>query len=164
MRKARGRRWRLATDRGTAWHLAFRVLSERPDLAVRLPAATGLDPATLAANAAQLQAMRGWLAAQGYTLLLLELPLQITASDGSQVNGIIDCLAEGPEGYAIIDHKSGPCPDPDTRFANYLPQLLAYRDAVRHCLPGKPIRLLVINWMNEGRLSSQRIPEPESVS
>ena len=154
----------LATDRGTAWHLAFRVLSERPEMTARLSAATGLDPATLNAIAAQSSAIRDWLAAQGYTRLHHELPLQITAPDGSQINGVIDCLAEGPEGYAIIDHKSGPCPDPDTRFATYLPQLRAYAAAVEHCTPGKPVRLLAINWMNEGRISSHRISEPESVT
>ena len=58
----------LATDRGTAWHLAFRVLSQRPDMTARLSAATGLDPATLNANAAQSSTIRDWLAAQGYTL------------------------------------------------------------------------------------------------
>jgi len=154
----------LATDRGTAWHLAFRVLSERPDMRARLSTASGLDPATLDAIAAQSSAMRDWLAAQGYTRLHHELPLQITALDGSQINGVIDCLAEGPEGYAIIDHKSGPCPDPDTRFATYLPQLRAYAAAVEQCMPGKPVRLLGINWMNEGRLSSQRVSEPEGVT
>ncbi|MDT8854872.1 UvrD-helicase domain-containing protein [Paracoccaceae bacterium Fryx2] len=154
----------LATDRGTAWHLAFRVLSERPEMTARLSTASGLDPATLDAIAAQSSAMRDWLAAQGYTRLHHELPLQITALDGSQINGVIDCLAEGPEGYAIIDHKSGPCPDPDTRFATYLPQLRAYAAAVEHCMPGKPVRLLAINWMNEGRISSHRISEPESVT
>ena len=154
----------LATDRGTAWHLAFRVLSERPEMTARLSAATGLDSATMDAIAAQSSAVRDWLAAQGYTRLHHELPLQITAPDASQINGIIDCLAEGPEGYAIIDHKSGPCPDPDARFATYLPQLRAYADAVEHCMPGKPVRLLAINWMNEGRLSSHLISEPESVT
>ena len=141
-----------------------RVLADRPDMRARLSTASGLDPATLDAIAAQSSAMRVWLAVQGYTRLHHELPVQITAPDGSQINGVIDCLAEGPEGYAIIDHKSGPCPDPDARFATYLPQLRAYAAAVEHCMPGKPVRLLAINWMNEGRLSSHRISEPESVT
>jgi len=31
----------------------------------------------------------------------------------------------------IIDHKTGPAPDPEARFATYWPQLAAYADALR---------------------------------
>ena len=139
------------------------MLTDRPDLADRLPAATGLDPATLTAIAAQAEAIRTWLRREGYPTLHLELPLQVTRPDGSQTNAIIDCLAEGPQGFLILDHKSGPAPDPATRFAGYRPQLLAYAEAVTAAMPNRPVRALAVNWMNEGALSFLPL-EPETVA
>lgn len=152
-----------ATERGSAWHLAFRCLFERPDLRPRLAAATGIDPATLDRIAAQARSLRAWLAAQGYDRLLFELALQERPPDGSEVNAILDCLAEGPAGLLILDHKSGPCPDPALRFSGYLPQLAAYAGMVRRRWPAKPLRGIAINWMNEGLVSLSPIPEPEAV-
>lgn len=142
-----------ATERGTAWHLAFRVLAERPDLADRIAAATGLPEAAIAQIGKQAEALTGWLAGQGYDQLHFELPLQETAADGSETNAILDCLAEGPKGLLIVDHKSGPCPDPDARFASYRPQLDAYTAMVRAKWPGKPLNGIAIYWMSEGNLS-----------
>ncbi len=141
-----------ATERGTAWHLAFRVLCQRPNLRNRLTNSVGLDAATLDIMEAQASTVRGWLEGQGYDQLQFELPLQDVRADGSQTNAIIDCLAEGPYGLLILDHKSGPCPDPSVRFANYLPQLRAYAELLSlRCR--KPVRHLAINWMNEGVIS-----------
>lgn len=142
-----------ATERGTAWHLAFRVLAERPDLADRIAAATGLPEATIAQIGKQAEALTGWLAGQGYDRLHFELPLQEIAADGSETNAILDCLAEGPKGLLIVDHKSGPCPDPDARFAGYRPQLDAYAAMVRAKWPDKPLNGVAIYWMSEGNLS-----------
>lgn len=142
-----------ATERGTALHLAFRVLAKRPDLADRLPAATGLDPAVLAAVGGQVTALRDWLAAEGFPDLHLELPLHVTHPDGSETLGVIDALAMGPEGLMIIDHKSGPAPDPEARFAGYWPQLAAYAQAVALAFPGRPVRRVAVHWMEEGRLT-----------
>ncbi len=141
-----------ATERGSAWHLAFRTLAERPDLRHRLPAATGLEPATLDVIEDQVSAVRGWLADQGYDMLRFEVPIQETRADGSETNAIIDCLAEGREGYLILDHKSGACPDPEARFAGYLPQLATYADLVSS-RGGKPVRQIAIHWMSEGVVS-----------
>ena len=151
-----------ATERGTAWHLAFRVLAQRPDLAAQLPSATGLTETTVQEIATQARALTDWLAAQGYAQLHFELPMQAVAPDGSEVNAIIDCLAEGPHGLLIVDHKSGPCPDPEVRFATYRPQLMAYADLVRACWPDKPLQGIAINWMSEGTLSlsNATIKEP----
>ena len=44
-----------ATERGTAWHLAFRTLSQRPDLADQLAAATGLPETAIAQIGVQAQ-------------------------------------------------------------------------------------------------------------
>lgn len=142
-----------ATERGTAWHLAFRVLAQRPDLAPRIAAATGLSDAAIAQIGAQAQALTTWLAEQGYDHLHFELPLQEIAADGSETNAIVDCLAEGPKGLLIVDHKSGPCPDPAVRFAGYQPQLAAYAGMVRRNWPDKPVTGTAILWMSEGTLS-----------
>jgi ATP-dependent helicase/nuclease subunit A len=141
-----------ATERGSAWHLAFRTLAERPDLRDRLPAATGLDSASLAKIALQVAEIRGWLKEEGYDQLRFEVPIQATRSDGSETNAIVDCLAEGAEGYLILDHKSGACPDPESRFAGYLPQLAAYADLVSS-REGKPVRQIAVHWMSEGMVS-----------
>lgn len=143
----------LATDRGTAWHLAFRVLVDRPDRAGALAAATGLGEAALEVIGQQAAELRNWLADQGYDRLYFELPLQESHPDGSETNAIIDCLAEGPKGLIIVDHKSGPCPDAEARFAGYLPQLSDYARLLGRTRPDKPVRGIAINWMNEGRLS-----------
>jgi len=142
-----------ATMRGTAWHLAFRVLIQRPDREAQLRAATGLSEATLKEIAAQAEQLTTWLSTRGYDRLHFELPLQEMAPDGSETNAIVDCLAEGPTGLLIIDHKSGACPDPEARFANYLSQLTAYADLVRLNWPDKRLDGIAINWMSEGTLS-----------
>jgi hypothetical protein len=147
-----------ATERGTAWHLAFRVLAGRPDLSDRVGAATGLPDATIAQIAAQAQALTGWLEERGYDRLHFELPLQEVAADGSETNAIVDCLAEGPRGLLIVDHKSGPCPDPEARFAGYRPQLDAYAAMIRSKWPDKPLNGVAIHWMSEGTLSLADAP------
>jgi ATP-dependent exoDNAse (exonuclease V) beta subunit len=142
-----------ATDRGTAYHLAFRTLAERPDLAARLPAATGLSNETISAIEKQVHALRSWLASLGFNRLSFELPLQVRANDGSETNAIIDLLAESDDALAIVDHKTGPCPNPEIRFVSYLPQLEAYARLLAARYPDKPVFFLVINWMDEGQIS-----------
>jgi len=142
-----------AAERGTAWHLAFRVLAERPDLVDRIAAATGLPEKAIEQIARQAKALSRWLVARGYDKLHFELPLQEIAVDGSETNAILDCLAEGPHGLLIIDHKSGPCPDPSARFSSYQPQIDAYATMVRRKWPDKPLNGVAIHWMSEGTLS-----------
>ncbi|WP_428925419.1 UvrD-helicase domain-containing protein [Marinibacterium sp. SX1] len=146
-----------ATDRGTAWHLAFRVTAERPDMADRLSRATGLSETTLAQIRSQANSLLSWLGDRGFDRLLFELPLQEIDPDGSETNAVIDCLAEGPDGLLIVDYKSGACPDPDARFATYRPQLEAYAAMARRTWPEKPVVGLAILWMSEGTLSLDRI-------
>ena len=142
-----------ATDRGTAWHRALRTVLARPDLAPRLPASTGLNDAACAQIAAQAEALKAWLAARGFDHLHHEIPLQAVSPDGSETNAILDLLAEGPAGLLIVDHKSGPCPEPHMRFAAYRPQLSAYEDLVRAQWPSKHLQGVAINWMSEGVLT-----------
>jgi len=142
----------IATERGTAWHLASRVLLKRPDRRDALSAATGLTDETLDQIAAQVAALDNWLTASGYPEAQLELPLQTLHEDGSETNAVVDWLAIGPEGVLIVDHKSGPAPDPATRFAGYLPQFNAYQEVVETVL-GHRVDGYVVNWMSEGRVS-----------
>ena len=150
-----------AIERGTAWHLAFRVLASRPEMADRLKAATGLTDTAITQIAAQARALTGWLTDQGYETLHFEMPFQEASADGSEVNAIVDCLAEGQQGLLIIDHKSGPCPDPASRFATYQPQLADYAAIVRRHWPDKPLRGVAIHWMSEGTLSVGHAPVEE---
>lgn len=78
-----------ATDRGTAYHLAFRTLAERPDLAPRLSAATNLTDEIITSIANQVTTLRAWLASLGFNRLHFELPIQVRADDGSETNAII---------------------------------------------------------------------------
>ena len=78
--------------------------------------------------------------------------------DGSETNAILDCLAEGPQGLMIVDHKSGTCPDPTERFATYQPQLAAYAAMVRRRWPDKPLQGVAIHWMSESTLSVAAAP------
>jgi ATP-dependent exoDNAse (exonuclease V) beta subunit len=157
------RQKRAAADLGNAWHLAFRVFASRPDMAGHLADATGVPPETLSEVQENTSRVTSWLKDEGYDKLHFELPLQVTAPDGSQTNAIIDCLAEGPDGFLILDHKSGPCPDPEARFISYLPQLQAYADLITATRPDKPLRGLAINWMSEGTLSLCPVATKETV-
>ncbi|WP_114965330.1 UvrD-helicase domain-containing protein [Alkalilacustris brevis] len=139
--------------RGTAWHLALRTALARPDLQDRAGAATGLGPQTLTAIAAQADALRRWLEAKGYARLHVELPIQIEAASGAQTNAIIDLLAEGENGFLIVDHKSGGAEDLAARHATYQPQLSAYAEAVATQFPDKPVRGTAINWMRRGSVT-----------
>ena len=152
-----------ATERGTAWHRAFRVLASRPDLAQHLPAATGLDAPTLSAIMGQVTSLKDWLQREGFPDLHLEVPIHVTHPDGSETLGILDAVAMGPDKMLIIDHKTGPTPDPQARFATYWPQLSAYADALCLSLPDRPLRGVAIHWMNEGALSFLPL-EPETVT
>lgn len=142
-----------ATDRGTAWHLAFRVLATRPEQAPRLPAATGLSDAALTTLVDRVRSLTAWLEAQGYPTLEVEVPLHVTHPDGSETLGILDAIAIGARGLLILDHKTGPAPDPEARFVTYWPQLAAYADALRLQFPHHPVTGVAVHWMDEGTLS-----------
>lgn len=152
-----------ATERGTAWHRAFRVMASRPDLASSLPAVTGLDAGALDAITAQVSALKDWLTREGYPDLHLEVPIHVTHPDGSETLGILDAVATGPGRMLVIDHKTGPAPDPRARFATYWPQLAAYADALRLTFPAHQLRRVAIHWMNESSLSFLPL-EPEVVA
>ena len=120
------------------------------------------DRETLDAIAAQATAVTAWLRAEGFPELSFELPVQITAPDGSEINGVIDCLASGPAGHLILDHKSSPAPDPATRFEGYRTQLMAYAEALARLWPDRPVVAVAVNWMNEGSASVLELTTAEA--
>lgn len=138
------------TDRGTALHQALRVMMERPEMKLRLPGHTGLDAETVERVAHQALAVKSWLEDGGYTRISHEVPLVGLDANGSSVSAIVDCLAEGDDGLAIIDHKSDPVDDPEGRFPVYWPQLSAYVEAVGRAWPEKRVSLVGIHWMTRG--------------
>jgi hypothetical protein len=138
-------------------------MASRPDLASSLPAATGLDAIALAAITAQVAALKEWLAREGYPELHLEVPIHVTHPDGSETLGNLDAVAMGPGRMLVINHKTGPAPDPERRFATYWPQLAAYADALRLTFPAHRLQGVAIHWMNEGTLSFLPL-EPEVVA
>lgn len=142
----------LAADKGSAIHEALRVLLQRPDLKHRVGAHCRLADADVEALAVQVEGLRAVLADMGYGKLHVEQPLEIPLDDGGTQLAIIDLLAESADGYLIVDHKSGPAPDPASRFAAYWPQLTAYADAVDG-LGGKPVRGLAVFWTDCGAMT-----------
>lgn len=136
-------------ERGTALHLALRTFMARPDLAGHLPAATGLDAATLTLVRARAAALKGWLAEQGFERLAFEVPLLGRSPDGAEIPGSVDLLAEGPQGLLIVDHKTG---GSGMGLGPYWPQLAAYMGLVAEAFPGKPVLGAAIHWVDHGRL------------
>lgn len=135
--------------RGTAIHLALRTCLTRYDLTEALPKATGLDDATLALVAERAAALKAWLAADGYTDLLCEIPLLGRTKEGAEIPGMIDLLASGPKGCLLIDHKTGGAGE---GFGLYWPQLSAYADLVRDIFPTYKLNGVAVFWVDHGRL------------
>ncbi|WCT80264.1 UvrD-helicase domain-containing protein [Novosphingobium humi] len=141
-----------AAEKGTAVHEALRILLQRPDLAHRVAAHCRLDAEDVEALTAQARGLATALAAKGYPELHVEQVLEIPLADGGTLSAIVDLIAEGPDGYIIVDHKSGPVPDHGLRMAGYWPQLAAYADAVE-AAGDKPVRGVAVFWTETGEWS-----------
>ena len=135
--------------RGTALHLAIRTYLTRSDLIEALPAATGLDEATLGQVAERAKALKAWLSANGYTDLQCEIPVLGHTSEGAEIPGMIDLLAIGPKGCLLIDHKSGGA---GLGLGPYWPQLSAYGGLVRDMFPSYELNGVAVLWVDHGRL------------
>ncbi len=142
----------LATEKGTSIHEAFRILLSRPDMKSKVGPHCRLTEVDVDALAAQAQGLHSRLSSLGFPTLHVEQPLEVRLSDGGTLMAIIDLLAEGEAGYMIVDHKSGPVPDHELRFASYWPQLSAYADAI-DALGGKPVVGVSIFWTNSGEIT-----------
>ncbi|RME14437.1 MAG: hypothetical protein D6801_09255 [Alphaproteobacteria bacterium] len=112
------------------------------DLRARLTAATGLEADALDILQAQAEALRTWLRSEGYTQFDCEVPIQRREATGAEFNGVIDLLAEGDGKRLILDHKSG-----SGRMADYLPQLLAYREQLVR-LGGDKATDIAVHWID----------------
>ncbi len=153
-----------AAERGTACHLAFRVMFERPEDKTRLVAASPLSETEINSIETQAATLRKYLSDLGYSQFHLELPLQQQNDNGAEMNAIIDLLAVGKHGIAIMDHKTGTCSDLQNGLARYWPQLSAYQDLVAKQWPDKPVTHIAINWMDEGKISLITIPAMASAA
>ena len=138
--------------KGTAIHEALRILLHRPDLKHHVAAHCRLGATDVEGLALQAESLRKTLADLGHNLLHIEQPLEIPLADGSTQPATIDLIAEGHDGYLIVDHKSGTVPDHAVRMAGYWPQLAAYVDAVESVAP-KPVTAAAIFWTDTGELS-----------
>ncbi len=154
--RVEGEELSLATDKGTAIHEALRILLQRPDLAHRVAAHCRLSRADVEGLEQQAQGLTKALAEMGYPELHVEQPLEIALDDGGTLNAIIDLIAEGPEGYLVVDHKSGAVDDHAQRMATYWPQLAAYAEAVE-AAGEKPVKGTLIFWTDTGELTSAEL-------
>ena len=148
----------LATDKGTAIHEAFRILLQRPAFKDRVGPHCRLGATEVDNLATQAECLRNALSSRGYTKLHVEQPLEISLADGGALTAIIDLLAEGEDGFLILDHKSGPVADFTARYQSYWPQLAGYADAVEG-LSLKPVLGAAIFWTEVGCLTIGRIVE-----
>ncbi len=59
-----------------------------------------------------------------------EWPIMLKNEADQILQGWIDMLVETADGYVIIDHKDYPGADAETRARMYIPQMMAYKEAV----------------------------------
>jgi len=142
-----------ATDKGTAVHEALRILICRPDLKDRVGPHCRVSETEVEILAQQAHALRQTLAELGYPRLHVEQPIEIELADGGRQSIVVDLIAEGADGFMVVDHKSGPIADHTARFESYWPQLAAYVDAVSQ-LGEKAVRGAAVFWTETGELTA----------
>ena len=81
-----------------------------------------------------------------------EVPLLALDNNGSVVSGAVDVLASTSQGYWIIDYKSDETEDKEARFRMYIPQLLAYAEALRKNMDSNFVCGIAIFWINSGEI------------
>ena len=135
--------------RGTALHLALRVMLTRPDRADALTAATGLDAETIDLVAARGAALRRWVTEAGFPDFSCEIPIAGLSLEGAEIPGTVDLLATGPAGAMLVDHKTGGSGE---GLGPHWPQLNAYARILRDAFPQFPVRRVAIFWVDHGRL------------
>ena len=144
------------TALGSAIHAVFAVAP-----AHRLPGKTekilhrwGLGSETVAAIAAPVvgavDALETFLKDRyAVTAFHREWPVFSRSEAGQVMRGWIDLLAETPDGWVIVDHKTYAGGDPLSTAAHYGPQLAHYRRTVEPAT-GKPVRETLINLVMQG--------------
>lgn len=142
--------------RGTALHLAMGAALTRPDIADRLPAATGLSEETIALVVDRADTLRAHLADLGYTDLQSEVPIIGATPEGAEISGTIDLIARGPKGCLIVDHKTGGSGD---GIGPYWGQLSAYADLVSEHFPTVPVLGVAVHWMDHGTVEAVQMSQ-----
>ncbi|ASN51431.1 exodeoxyribonuclease V subunit beta [Sinomonas sp. R1AF57] len=72
--------------------------------------------------------------------------------DGQTMEGWIDLLLEGPDGFVLVDHKTYPGTDPEGHIrAHYLGQMAAYRKAIE-AATGRPVLRVLMHLPALGRV------------
>ena len=141
-----------ASDKGTAVHKAYQILICRPDHKVRVSTHCGIGGDEVDILEDQVSSLRHELSELGYDRLHSEQPIEIILSDGGSQIVIIDLIAEGPDGFMIVDFKSGTFIYELRDYAAYWPQLSAYCDAVE-TRSGKAVKAAALFWTQTGQLT-----------
>lgn len=144
-------------ERGTLLHRCYEVLPHCPDTA-SLKAACDFEFSQEQEQAVRVQvtAFNHWLGHNFAPIDLgFEVPFLLQNEVGSVISGIIDLVVETAQGFWIIDHKSDQVEDRPARFAEYLPQLQAYAEALCRTRPDKPVLGIGINWVTPGEVMLQ---------
>jgi len=143
------------TERGELLHRCFEVLAARPDLAERYftNAGVDIDDDGKAQITVAVAAFEKLIQAQlDPTDVSRELPLLAKNDSGSVLSGVADLIVETSAGLWIIDHKSDRVTDTNERFAEHLPQLLAYENALLGIDTQMKIAGVGINWLHRGEV------------
>ena len=142
-------------ERGNLLHRALEVLAGDSTRAGLLVGATGY-PLTTDQLSAITDTMRGfetWMqTALAVREIGREVPLLALDVNGSVVSGTVDVLVDTPQGFWIIDYKSDETDDRGVRFRMYLPQLLAYAEALRKSANSCSVCGVAIFWISSGEI------------
>lgn len=141
-------KWNLLGD---VFHNFFALRRERqtPESAVRLlkslEMSEYLSPESLLKSAQNLREFLEGTYPGGS--IFTEVPMTLRNVQGQRLQGFIDMLVEMPNGWIVIDHKTGIPKDgqsPEAFFCQYTAQLEAYRQAVE-AATGKPVLECIIH-------------------
>ncbi|ORJ55892.1 UvrD-helicase domain-containing protein [Geothermobacter hydrogeniphilus] len=152
-----------ANERGTVLHRCYEVMDGRHDLeTIRMAVRHPFSPEEFNLLQKRVIAFNDWLKAHFQPVSLqYELPVLALNRQGSVVTGFIDLLVETEDGFWIIDHKSDQIEDRVARFAEHLPQLLCYRQALATIYPDKEVLGVCLNWITYGETMSLRLGEDQ---
>lgn len=149
-------------DLGTRLHRYFEVLGAKPALKKALLGMTcdaNFPPESGETVAERVEQFESWLRAHFETSDIgREVPILSLTAQNSVMSGVIDLVVRTPEGVWIIDHKSDQVEDASSPFANYLPQLQAYADALQKT--GDTVLGIGIHWIRRGEVVMHSLPAP----
>jgi len=142
--------------RGELLHRWFEILAGNPGRRELLGPATGYPLAApqLDAIGQSAVAFEGWLTKKLQAREIgREVPVLALDGNGSVVAGLVDVLVKTDRGDWVVDYKSDEVDDRDTRFQTYLPQLLAYAQALNAAGDAERVQGVAIFWLHSGEVS-----------